>query len=199
MVPLLGKYLVFTITLVTLSICTTIYILNIHFRTPELNKNMPDFVRKIFLEYIGNCFYFKSFTDKNDLLAKEKKSIRLLEASMNNKRSLQAIYTKNAIITRELCSPVYSDYDTSNVILLVESDASLSNTNSLRRATKNNKLKIIPTKPKRPTIQRRSDLFGQNLRFHHLVLENIHYLNEIVDFIKRDHHIKKVIHLNIYH
>lgn len=31
-VPLLGKYLVFTITMVSLSICSTIYILNIHHR-----------------------------------------------------------------------------------------------------------------------------------------------------------------------
>ncbi|XP_065226403.1 acetylcholine receptor subunit beta-like 2 isoform X2 [Planococcus citri] len=48
-VPLLGKYLLFTMTLVTLSICVTVCVLNVHFRSPATHKMSP-WVRKIFLD-----------------------------------------------------------------------------------------------------------------------------------------------------
>ncbi|XP_023346039.1 acetylcholine receptor subunit alpha-like isoform X2 [Eurytemora carolleeae] len=50
-VPLLGKYLVFTMMLVTLSICVTVTILNIHFRTPATH-NMPGWMKQIFLKFL---------------------------------------------------------------------------------------------------------------------------------------------------
>lgn len=48
-IPLLGKYLLFTMTLVTLSICVTVCVLNVHFRSPATHKMSP-WVRKIFLD-----------------------------------------------------------------------------------------------------------------------------------------------------
>ncbi|XP_031636447.1 acetylcholine receptor subunit beta-like 2 isoform X2 [Contarinia nasturtii] len=50
-VPLLGKYLLFTMTLVSLSVWTTVCVLNIHFRSPSTH-NMSSFVRKFFLEFL---------------------------------------------------------------------------------------------------------------------------------------------------
>ncbi|XP_031618708.1 acetylcholine receptor subunit beta-like 2 [Contarinia nasturtii] len=50
-VPLLGKYLLFTMTLVSLSVWTTVCVLNIHFRSPSTH-NMSPFVRKFFLEFL---------------------------------------------------------------------------------------------------------------------------------------------------
>ncbi|XP_037080832.1 acetylcholine receptor subunit beta-like 2 isoform X2 [Pollicipes pollicipes] len=47
-VPLLGKYLLFTMILVTLSICVTVGVLNVHFRSPATHKMAP-WVRRIFL------------------------------------------------------------------------------------------------------------------------------------------------------
>ncbi|XP_043189759.1 acetylcholine receptor subunit beta-like 2 isoform X4 [Amphibalanus amphitrite] len=47
-VPLLGKYLLFTMVLVTLSICVTVGVLNVHFRSPATHKMAP-WVRRIFL------------------------------------------------------------------------------------------------------------------------------------------------------
>lgn len=38
MVPLLGKYLLFTMILVTLSICVTVVVLNVHFRSSSTHK-----------------------------------------------------------------------------------------------------------------------------------------------------------------
>lgn len=50
-VPLIAKYLLFTMILVTLSICVTVYVLNVHFRTPATH-NMSPLVRKMFLHIL---------------------------------------------------------------------------------------------------------------------------------------------------
>ncbi|XP_023240040.1 acetylcholine receptor subunit alpha-like isoform X2 [Centruroides vittatus] len=47
-VPLLGKYLLFTMILVTLSIAVTVGVLNIHFRSPSTHKMSP-WVRRVFI------------------------------------------------------------------------------------------------------------------------------------------------------
>ncbi|CAF0882304.1 unnamed protein product [Rotaria sordida] len=50
-VPLIGKYLLFTMILVTLSIVVTVTVLNIHFRSP-LTHQMPPWVRRVFLQVL---------------------------------------------------------------------------------------------------------------------------------------------------
>ncbi|KAG1687030.1 Acetylcholine receptor subunit alpha-like [Nymphon striatum] len=50
-VPLLGKYLLFTMILVTLSIFVTVAVLNVHFRAPSTNRVAP-WVKKVFLEML---------------------------------------------------------------------------------------------------------------------------------------------------
>ncbi|XP_041369292.1 acetylcholine receptor subunit alpha-L1-like isoform X1 [Gigantopelta aegis] len=47
-VPLIGKYLLFTIILVTLSIIVTVIVLNVHFRSPATHCMSP-WVRRVFL------------------------------------------------------------------------------------------------------------------------------------------------------
>ena len=47
-VPLLGKYLIFTITMVSLTTGATIYVLNIHHKSPKVHHRMPNLVRKLF-------------------------------------------------------------------------------------------------------------------------------------------------------
>ncbi|CAK9299887.1 unnamed protein product [Gordionus sp. m RMFG-2023] len=51
-VPLIGKYLLFTMILVTLSIFVTVIVLNVHFRTPATHKKMSPWVRTIFLKIL---------------------------------------------------------------------------------------------------------------------------------------------------
>ncbi|XP_054718587.1 acetylcholine receptor subunit alpha-like 1 [Uloborus diversus] len=46
--PLLGKYLVFTMILVTVSVIVTIAVLNVHFRSPSTHRMAP-WVRRIFI------------------------------------------------------------------------------------------------------------------------------------------------------
>merc|ERR1712158_75186 len=50
-VPLLGKYLLFTMILVSLSIMVTVGILNVHFRSPATH-NMSPWVRKVFIHIL---------------------------------------------------------------------------------------------------------------------------------------------------
>ncbi|XP_032806208.1 neuronal acetylcholine receptor subunit alpha-3-like [Petromyzon marinus] len=48
-IPLIGEYLLFTMIFVTLSIVITIFVLNVHYRTPEAHT-MPNWVRRVFLD-----------------------------------------------------------------------------------------------------------------------------------------------------
>ena len=50
-VPLIGKYLLFTMILVTLSIIATVIVLNVHFRGPATHTMSP-WVRKVFLSIL---------------------------------------------------------------------------------------------------------------------------------------------------
>lgn len=49
--PLLGKYLLFTMVLVGLSVVVTIIILNVHYRKPSTHKMAP-WVRKFFIKFL---------------------------------------------------------------------------------------------------------------------------------------------------
>ncbi|XP_071845612.1 acetylcholine receptor subunit alpha-like 1 isoform X2 [Apostichopus japonicus] len=50
LIPLIGRYLLFTMVLVTLSIVITVIVLNIHYRSPATHVMKP-WVRKVFLEF----------------------------------------------------------------------------------------------------------------------------------------------------
>uniref|UniRef100_A0A8B9H9C5 Cholinergic receptor, nicotinic, beta 5a n=1 Tax=Astyanax mexicanus TaxID=7994 RepID=A0A8B9H9C5_ASTMX len=47
-VPLIGKYLMFTMVLVTFSIVTSVCVLNVHHRSPSTHR-MPEWVKRVFL------------------------------------------------------------------------------------------------------------------------------------------------------
>lgn len=47
-IPLIGEYLLFTMIFVTLSIVITVFVLNVHYRTPKTHT-MPHWVRRVFL------------------------------------------------------------------------------------------------------------------------------------------------------
>ncbi|KAM8879456.1 neuronal acetylcholine receptor subunit alpha-3-like isoform 2-T2 [Spinachia spinachia] len=50
-IPLIGEYLLFTMIFVTLSIVITVFVLNVHYRTP-MTHTMPDWVRSVFLKVL---------------------------------------------------------------------------------------------------------------------------------------------------
>ena len=57
-VPLIGKYLLFTMILVTLSIVVTVVVLNIHFRSPLTHKMAP-WVRRVFLQVLPKLLWMR--------------------------------------------------------------------------------------------------------------------------------------------
>ncbi|XP_055953188.1 acetylcholine receptor subunit alpha-like 1 [Argiope bruennichi] len=62
--PLLGKYLLFTMILVTLSVVFAVAVLNVHFRSPSFHK-MPNWVRRLFIDILPKVLLMRSpqYTD----------------------------------------------------------------------------------------------------------------------------------------
>jgi nicotinic acetylcholine receptor len=63
-VPLLGKYLLFTMTLITFSVIVTICILNVNYRSPATHKMSP-WVKRVFIEFLPRFLCMKR-PDKDD-------------------------------------------------------------------------------------------------------------------------------------
>uniref|UniRef100_A0A670HL04 Cholinergic receptor nicotinic alpha 1 subunit n=1 Tax=Podarcis muralis TaxID=64176 RepID=A0A670HL04_PODMU len=58
-VPLIGKYMLFTMVFVIASIIITVIVINTHHRSPSTHT-MPQWVRKIFIETIPNVMFFST-------------------------------------------------------------------------------------------------------------------------------------------
>jgi nicotinic acetylcholine receptor len=61
--PLIGKYLLFTMVLVTCSIMVTVFVLNIHFRSPSTHV-MPPWVQELFLRVLPRLLFMQRPQDK---------------------------------------------------------------------------------------------------------------------------------------
>ncbi|KAG7471977.1 hypothetical protein MATL_G00103700 [Megalops atlanticus] len=57
-IPLIGEYLLFTMIFVTLSIIITVFVLNVHHRSPRTH-NMPQWVRRVFLDLVPRVLFMK--------------------------------------------------------------------------------------------------------------------------------------------
>lgn len=66
-IPLLGKYLLFTLILVNLSIIITIMILNLHHRKPTTHK-MPEWMKKVFLSVLPKVLFITRPDTKGGIL-----------------------------------------------------------------------------------------------------------------------------------
>ncbi|XP_036390628.1 neuronal acetylcholine receptor subunit alpha-3-like [Megalops cyprinoides] len=55
-IPLIGEYLLFTMIFVTLSIVITVFVLNVHYRTPKTHT-MPRWVRSVFLGLLPRVMF----------------------------------------------------------------------------------------------------------------------------------------------
>ncbi|XP_007478065.1 neuronal acetylcholine receptor subunit alpha-3 isoform X1 [Monodelphis domestica] len=55
-IPLIGEYLLFTMIFVTLSIVITVFVLNVHYRTPKTHT-MPQWVKTIFLDWLPKIMF----------------------------------------------------------------------------------------------------------------------------------------------
>jgi nicotinic acetylcholine receptor len=57
-IPLIGKYLLFTLILVNLSILSTIFVLNLHHRKPNTHQ-MPNWMKRIFIDTLPKLLMIK--------------------------------------------------------------------------------------------------------------------------------------------
>ncbi|XP_015685731.1 neuronal acetylcholine receptor subunit alpha-3 [Protobothrops mucrosquamatus] len=55
-IPLIGEYLLFTMLFVTLSIVITVFVLNVHYRTPRTHT-MPEWVKMVFLNFLPRIMF----------------------------------------------------------------------------------------------------------------------------------------------
>ncbi|XP_070542900.1 neuronal acetylcholine receptor subunit alpha-2-like [Ptychodera flava] len=66
LIPLIGRYLLFTMVLVTFSIVITVIVLNVHHRSPSTHC-MPRWVRKVFLEIVPPWIGIRKYSQsRND-------------------------------------------------------------------------------------------------------------------------------------
>uniref|UniRef100_A0A087YA85 Cholinergic receptor, nicotinic, alpha 6 n=1 Tax=Poecilia formosa TaxID=48698 RepID=A0A087YA85_POEFO len=65
-IPLIGEYLLFTMIFVTLSIVITVFVLNVHYRTP-MTHTMPCWVRSVFLKVLPRIMLMRRPIDIGDL------------------------------------------------------------------------------------------------------------------------------------
>ncbi|XP_072120832.1 neuronal acetylcholine receptor subunit alpha-2-like [Mobula birostris] len=57
-IPLIGEYLLFTMIFVTLSIIITVFVLNVHHRSPSTHR-MPRWVRRLFLDFVPRWLFMR--------------------------------------------------------------------------------------------------------------------------------------------
>ncbi|XP_075411856.1 neuronal acetylcholine receptor subunit alpha-6 isoform X2 [Tenrec ecaudatus] len=62
-IPLVGEYLLFTMIFVTLSIVVTVFVLNLHYRTPATHT-MPKWVKTVFLQLLPHILMMRRPPDK---------------------------------------------------------------------------------------------------------------------------------------
>jgi nicotinic acetylcholine receptor len=68
-VPLIGKYLLFTMILITLSIIVTVITLNVHFRSPSTHTMAP-WVRRVFLNILPKMLLMRRPNLDNEKIAR---------------------------------------------------------------------------------------------------------------------------------
>lgn len=62
-IPLIGEYLLFTMIFVTLSIVITVFVLNVHYRTP-MTHTMPEWVKAVFLRVLPRVMLMRRPIDQ---------------------------------------------------------------------------------------------------------------------------------------
>ncbi|KAF6083810.1 cholinergic receptor nicotinic alpha 6 subunit [Phyllostomus discolor] len=70
-IPLVGEYLLFTMIFVTLSIVVTVFVLNIHYRTPTTHT-MPKWVKTVFLQRLPQILMMRRPLDKTRKTSSDK-------------------------------------------------------------------------------------------------------------------------------
>lgn len=93
--PLLGKYLLFTMILVGLSVVITIMVLNVHYRKPSTHK-MARWVRKVFIRRLPKLLLMKVPEQLLDEVTANKNRLRAANKSKINAATVAAAATASS-------------------------------------------------------------------------------------------------------
>ncbi|ETE59936.1 Neuronal acetylcholine receptor subunit alpha-4, partial [Ophiophagus hannah] len=100
-IPLIGEYLLFTMIFVTLSIIITVFVLNVHHRSPRTHT-MPDWVRRVFLDVVPRLLFMKRPSTVKDNC---KKLIESMHKIANSQRFWSETEVEPNFITSSSNSP----------------------------------------------------------------------------------------------
>ncbi|XP_039925256.1 acetylcholine receptor subunit alpha isoform X2 [Hirundo rustica] len=106
-VPLIGKYMLFTMVFVIASIIITVIVINTHHRSPSTHT-MPHWVRKIFIDTIPNVMFFS--TMKRPSRDKQDKNIFAEDIDISD------ISGKSGSVPVNFYSPLTKNPDVKNAI-----------------------------------------------------------------------------------
>lgn len=84
-IPLLGKFLLFTLAMVSLSICATIYVLRVHHRDPRLHSRMSERMRNYFFNYLPKFLHTRRTSEYLNGLRSKLKNQELNNDLMHHK------------------------------------------------------------------------------------------------------------------
>ncbi|KAJ6217019.1 hypothetical protein RDWZM_008176 [Blomia tropicalis] len=123
-IPLLGKYLIFTLVLVTLSVIVTILVLNIHFRSPSTHRMSP-WVRKTFIHTLPKWLlmrppqYRLDLPEGSDKKNNEKKGVPESNTAQVGMPTINGKLARHSLgIEPQLCYPRKIDQIIKNAIFI---------------------------------------------------------------------------------
>ncbi|NWR31971.1 ACHA3 protein, partial [Tachuris rubrigastra] len=103
-IPLIGEYLLFTMIFVTLSIVITVFVLNVHYRTPKTHT-MPVWVRTIFLNLLPRIMFMTRPASDEENSQKPKPPFTSEFSNLNCFNSSEAKCCKDSFVCQDMaCS-----------------------------------------------------------------------------------------------
>ncbi|XP_065097727.1 neuronal acetylcholine receptor subunit alpha-4b [Paramisgurnus dabryanus] len=140
-IPLIGEYLLFTMIFVTLSIIITVFVLNVHHRSPRTHR-MPYWVRQLFLHLVPRYLFMKRPP------ASGKRNCGKLIEMMHNPMQPQSTFLRTTPLDTPSQSPLpqvgmASQRDSSSKAMFTGSSPS-SQYSILQEETKQTSLTAVP-------------------------------------------------------
>uniref|UniRef100_A0A8D0GM89 Cholinergic receptor nicotinic alpha 3 subunit n=1 Tax=Sphenodon punctatus TaxID=8508 RepID=A0A8D0GM89_SPHPU len=103
-IPLIGEYLLFTMIFVTLSIVITVFVLNVHYRTPKTHT-MPQWVKTIFLNLLPRIMFMTRPASEEESTQKPKPFYHIELSNLNCFSNIEAKCCKEGCICQDMtCS-----------------------------------------------------------------------------------------------